>query len=796
MFKNYLKIAFRNLFKRKGHSFLNIGGLSIGMATTILIGMWVYDELSYNKDFENYNEIAQVMQTQTFNGEIKTESNQPMQLAPVLRNDYGDYFKHVVTSTFTFDMLLTAVENKISYSGFFSEPGVTEMLSLKMLQGTRDGLQDPSSILLSKTAALSLFGTVDAVGETIKVGSASNLLVSGVYEDLPENNSFSNLKFIAPWEFLKKNQDYENRVGWGNNWFQTFVQIQDGVNMSVASAAIKNSKLENLDAESGMAKQKPVIQLHPMAKWHLYSRFENGINTGGTIDRVWLLGIIGVIILLLACINFMNLNTAQSVKRAKEVGIRKTIGSVKYQLIFQFMIESFVVVCIAFTVSLVLVILAQSTFNEVTNKSLSIPWSSYNFWIVSVLFIAITSLISGSYPSFYLSSFKPIKVLKGTFNRKEGVVPLRKVLVVFQFAISTTLIIGTITIYRQMNYVQNRPLGYNKEGMLYVPITTKDILERFETVREEILRSQDIANVAASDVLVTGTFTTNSGFDWKGKDPDFAEEFNTLRATHDFGEMINWEIKEGRGFSREYKSDSLAFVLNETAVAYMGLKNPIGEYVQWGDSGKFKVIGVVKDMVTRSPYSAVKPTIFTLHYGRFLNFINIKVKPNRSPKEALSHIEGIFKKYNPERTFSYTFLDEEYQQYFTGEARMGKLISFFAILAILISCLGIFGLSAFIAEQRFKEIGIRKVLGASVYSIWKLLSKDFLLLVMISCIIAIPVGYYYMNEWIQDFNYRATLSWWIFAAAVFGSLLTTFLTISVQSIKAAIAKPVKSLRTE
>jgi hypothetical protein len=347
-----------------------------------------------------------------------------------------------------------------------------------------------------------------------------------------------------------------------------------------------------------------------------------------------------------------------------------------------------------------------------------------------------------------------------------------------------------------MNYVQNRPLGYNKEGMLYVPIATKDILERFETVREELLRSQDIANVAASDVLVTGTFTTNSGFNWKGKDPEFAEEFNTLRATHDFGEMIDWEIKEGRGFSRDFKSDSLAFVLNETAVEYMGLESPIGEYVQWGDDEKFKVIGVVKDMVTRSPYSAVKPTIFTLHYGRFLNFINIKIKPNRSPKAALSHIEGIFKKYNPEQTFSYTFLDEEYQQYFSDEARMGKLISFFAVLAILISCLGIFGLSAFVAEQRFKEIGIRKVLGASVYSIWKLLSKDFLLLVLISCIIAIPVGYYYMNEWIQDFNYRATLSWWIFAAAVLGSLFTTFLTISFQSIKAAIAKPVKSLRTE
>lgn len=797
MIKNYLKLALRNINQKKGHSFMNIGGLAIGMAATILIGMWVYDELSFNKEFENYDSIAQVMQTQVFSGEIRTESNQPMQLAPVLRNEYGNHFKDVVTSTFSYNILMTVGENKISRSGYFMEPGITEVLSLKMLQGTRAALEDPSSIMLSKSTATALFGTIDAMGKNIQIGSKSNLLVSGIYEDLPKNSNFSDLKFIAPWAFIKKSQGYEDRLGWGNNWFQTFVQLEDGVDMATASAAIRNAKSDNISKEdSGSARLKPAIHLHPLAKWHLYSRFENGINTGGAIDRVWLLGIIGIFILLLACINFMNLSTAQSVKRAKEVGIRKTIGSLRRQLIFQFMTESFLIVSIAFAFSLILVIIGQSTFNEVTNKSISIPWDTLGFWGISFLFILITSLISGSYPAFYLSSFEPIKVLKGTFQRKQAAVPLRKVLVVFQFTISTVLIIGTITIFRQIQYGKDRPLGYDKAGVLYVPITTSDIRERFETVREELLRSQDIEDVAASDVLVTGTFTTNSGFDWKGKDPDFGDEFNTLRATHGFGEMIDWELKEGRGFSREFKSDSLAFVLNEAAVRYMGLKNPLGEYVQWGDNGKFKVIGIAKDMVTRSPYDAVKPTIFTLHYGNFLNFINVKIKPGRNPKDALAHIEQIFKKYDPQQPFSYTFLDEKYEQYFADEGRMGKLVSFFALLAILISCLGIFGLSAFIAEQRTKEIGVRKVMGASVYSIWKMLSKDFLLLVIISCGIAIPIGYYYMNEWIQEFTYNAALSWWIFAAAILGAFLITLFTISFQAIKAAIVNPVKSLRTE
>lgn len=798
MFKNYLKAAWRSLLKKKGQSFLNIGGLAIGMAATLLIGMWVNGELSFNKDFENYDTIAQVMQSQTFGGEIYTGVNQPMQLAPVLSDTYGNHFKHVVTSSFTNNMLLTVADKKISRAGNFMEPGITELLSLKMLQGSRDALNDPSSILLSQTTADALFGNLDPMGKVVKIGTSMEAQIAGIYEDLPKNSEFGDLTFIAPWELLKTAANFEERVGWGNNWFQTFVQLQDGADFETVSNLIKNAKYDNIKNGDDPAsiKTKPIIHLHPMQKWHLYSKFENGVNTGGLIERVWLFGIIGIFILLLACINFMNLSTAKSIKRAKEVGIRKTVGSVKGQLIIQFLSESLLMVTLAFIVSLILVLLGQSFFNDLTGKSIGIPWGSTLFWITCFGFILITSLISGSYPAFYLSSFEPTKVLKGTFNSGQGASRLRKGLVVFQFTISIVLIIGTITIFRQIEFVKERPLGYDREQLLYVPMNTSEIVTHFDALRDELLQSKDIAEVAASDVLVTGTFTTNGGFDWKGKDPNMSEEFNTLRATHGYGEMIDWEIKEGRSFSREFKSDSLAFIVNETAVKYMGLENPVGEYVKWGDNGSFKIIGVIKDMVTQSPYDEVRPMLFTLHYGRFLNFVNIKIGKNANTKEALAHIEFVFQKRDPESLFSFTFFDDEYARNFINEERMAKLASFFALLAILISCLGIFGLSAFVAEQRTKEIGIRKVMGASVLGLWKMLSKDFIFLVVLSSCIAVPLGYYYMNDWVQEYAYRIDISWWIFAIAILGALVITLITVSFQAIKAAIINPIKSLRTE
>lgn len=798
MIRNHFKTAFRNLIHKKWNSLINIGGLAVGIGATLLIGMWISDELSFNKKFENYDTIVQVMQSQTFGEEINTGVNQPMQLAPAIRNTYGDHFEHLVTSSFTNNMLLTVGEKKVSRPGNFMEPGITEMLSLKMLYGSREALKDPTSIIISETTASILFGNTDPMGQAVKIGTTMQAQVGGVYEDLPLNSAFSDLSFIAPWQLLNTTANFEERLGWGNNWFRVYAQIKEGADPKIVSNLIKNVKYDNIinGTDAGSIKTKPIIHLHPMAKWRLYSRFENGVNTGGAIDRVWLFGIIGVFILLLACINFMNLSTAKSIKRAKEVGIRKTVGSVKNQLVIQFLGEAFLIVAIAFVVSLVLVMIGQSFFNELTGKDLGIPWDEPLFWLVSVLLICVTSMIAGSYPAFYLSSFQPAKVLKGSFNNGQGAGRLRKTLVVFQFTISVVLIIGTITIFRQLNHVKERPVGYDKEQLVYVPINKKEIINSFKTVRDELMLSSDIKEVAASDVLITGTFTTNGGFDWKGKDPNFSEEFNTVRATYGYGDMIDWKIKEGRDFSEKFKTDSMAFVINETAVEYMGLENPVGEYVQWGGNGSYKIIGVAKDMVTRSPFDQVRPTLFILHYGRFLNFINIKIAQGANTSNALAHIEKVFQKHDAESLFTYNFFDEQYARNFISEERMGKLATFFAALAIFISCLGIFALSAFVAEQRIKEIGVRKVLGASVYSLWQMLSKDFLVLVFISCLVAIPLGYFYMNRWIQNYDYRLELSWWIFAAAILGALFITILTVSFQAIKAASANPVKSLRTE
>jgi len=689
-------------------------------------------------------------------------------------------------------------ETKVSRAGNFMEPGIAHMLSLQMIKGSRDALQDPTSMLLSQSTAKTLFGNKNPMGQNVQIGTMMEAQVGGVYEDLPQNSDFADLTFIAPWQLLKTTANFEERLGWGNNWFQTYVQLSAGTDIDMVSNLIKDVKYDNIKSEgdSRGAQTRPVIHLHTMKKWHLYSRFENGVNTGGAIERVWMFGIIGIFVLLLACINFMNLSTAKSVKRAREVGIRKTIGSFKNQLIFQFLSESFLVASLAFVISIILVLVGLSFFNDLTNKTMSIPYASPLFWLSCLLFILSTGFIAGSYPAFYLSSFRPVKVLKGTFSGGKGASNLRKVLVVFQFTISVILIIGTVTIYRQIQYVKERPLGYDKEQLLYVPINSPEVRNRFETIRSELLLSNDVKEVAASDVLVTGTFVTNSGFDWKGKDPTMSEEFNTLRATHGFGEMIKWEIKEGRNFSRDFKSDSLAFIINETAVKYMGLENPIGEMVKWGNNGSFKIVGVAKDMVTRSPYEQVRPTIFTVHYGGFLNFINIRIGNEAPTKEALAHIENVFNKYDPKSLFTYNFLDDEYARNFIDEERVGKLATFFAFLAICISCLGILGLSIFVAEQRTKEIGVRKVLGASVLSVWKLLSRDFVVLVLISCFIAIPIGYYYMNVWIQEYTYRTELNWWIFAAAALGTLAITLLTVSFQSIKAAINNPVESLKTE
>ncbi len=795
MFKSYFKIGWRNLVKNKGYSLINIGGLAVGMTVAILIGLWVYDEVSFNKYHKNYGRIALVMQNQTFNGQVETWENQALQLGPELRSTYGSNFKYVVMSTGVGDRTLSFEDKKLVKSGNYMDPEVAEMLTLKMIRGSRSGLKLLNSILLSASVAKAFFGDEDPLDKVMKIDGTIDVKVTGVYEDIPYNSEYANLTFIAPFELLVKSAGWEKQLNWGNSWFKCTVQIADHANMNQVSANIKDSKLKRVLVEDDDARFKPEIFLHPMSRWHLYADFKNGFSVGGRIQYVWMFGLVGVFILMLACINFMNLSTARSEKRAKEVGIRKTIGSVRSQLISQFFTESFLVVAFAFSFSILLAQLILPWFNQIADKKIAIPLINPWFWIAGTGFTFFTGLIAGSYPALFLSSFQPVKVLKGTFRVGNFASVPRRVLVVLQFTVSITLIIGTIIVFRQIQFAQSRPIGYDNNGLISASIKSDEIIKHYDAFRQELLKTGAVEESALTDTQITSTFVTNSGFNWSGKDPQMTEEFVTLRVTHEFGKMINWQIKDGRDFSKDFASDTVAFILNESAVKYMGLTNPVGEVMNWGENEKYKIIGVVKDLVTQSPYTPVKQMIFILNYKQ-VSLVNIKINPTVSTGEAIAKIESIFKKYDPDNAFEYKFENEQFARKFGNEKRIGTLASIFSSLGIFISCLGLFGLASFVAEQRTKEIGIRKVLGASVLQLWRMLSRDFVLLIVISCAISIPVSFYFMNNWLLQYQYRTTISWEVFAVACFGALFITLFTVSYQAIKAAVTNPVKSLRSE
>ncbi|MCS3737142.1 ABC transporter permease [Mucilaginibacter dorajii] len=799
MIKNYLKIAWRNLIKNKASALINIGGLAVGMAVAMLIGLWIWDEVSFDSGYPNKARIAKVMDNSWVNNETQTYGSSALPLAPALRNNYGNYFKHVVITSWTNDHILTYGETMVTKKGNFMEPAITDMLSVKMLKGSAASLNDPTSLLISQSTAKAVFGNADPLNKVIKIDKKLDAKVTGVYQDLPQNSSFGDLTFIAPFQMLAISEHYAARFNnpWGAGWFQTYVQLADNANMNNVSAKIKNLKLNALiGLHNDDARYKSALFLQPMSSWYLYGDFKNGINIGGRVQYVWLFGIIGVFVLLLACINFMNLSTARSEKRAKEVGIRKAIGSVRSQLIGQFYSESLLIAVLAFFVSILLVVLFLPEFNQLADKKITVLWGSPLFWALGIAFSLFTGLVAGSYPALYLSSFTPVKVLKGTFRVGRWAAIPRKVLVVVQFTVSVVLIIGTIVVFQQIQFAKNRPVGYSRNNLINVDLQTDEINKQYQPLKNDLLASGVVTNVAESENAITHLYISNGGFNWSGKDPAIQEQFTSMAITSDFGKTVGWKIAAGRDFNEAFLSDSSGFVVNEAAVKFMGLKHPIGEIVDWVGNAKFKIIGVVKDMVNQSAYDAPQPTLFYLPRWQHLSNVNIKINPRVSAHDAIARIRTIFKKYDPSTTFNYQFIDEAYAKKFNNEERIGKLASCFAGLAIFISCLGLFGMATFMAEQRVKEIGVRKVLGATVLNLWQLLSKDFVVLVVISLLIATPVAYYFMHTWLQNYEYRTHIAWWVYAITAIAAIAITLATVSYQSIRAALANPVKSLRSE
>jgi len=796
MYKSYFKISWRNLFRNKAYSAINIGGLALGIAVALLIGLWIYDELSFNKYHQNYDHISRVMQRVTVNGETRQNMYVPFPLGPELQQSFENDFKHVVMSTFLQDRIISKGDKKFNQLGQYMQAGAPDMFTLKMVKGTRSGLEEMYSILLSESLATALFGDEDPINKIVRIDDRYDLHVTGVYENLPKNSDFSELTFIAPWDlYIDANKDWQSRFldSWSDAMIQIFVQLPAHADIAIIDDKIRSTIQDHVKEEKKAIEFQTF--LHPMKKWHLYGKFENGYASGGQIQFVWLFGIIGIFVLLLACINFMNLSTARSEKRSKEVGIRKSIGSVRNQLISQFLSESILITTLAFILSIATVLLALPWFNEIADKQMNIPWTNAWFWISCLAFVSLTGFIAGSYPALYLSSFQAVKVLKGTFRAGRFASIPRQVLVVLQFTVSITLIIGTIVVYQQIRYTMDREVGYSRDRLIYLSMKTSGIHDHFDAVRNELLNSGTIIDMSESSAAASQNYAANFGtFGWKGKDPNLLDVFGVTWITPEYGKTVGWEVIGGRDLSRNIEGDRHGMIINESAVKYMGLEDPIGEVVTL-EGHSFTILGVVKDLLVGSPYESTRQAIY-MPMTWVGSVLSIRLNPAKSTAESLEKIQSIFKAYDPAMPFDYKFADDQYARKFNNEVRIGKLSSVFAGLAILISCLGLFGLASFVAEQRTKEIGIRKVVGASVFSLWKMLSKDFVVLVIVASVVAIPSAYYLMHQWLSAYEYRTEISWWVFGITGTGALVITLVTVSYQAITAALMNPVKSLRSE
>lgn len=786
MLSTYFRIAWRHLTKNKVYSFINIAGLATGMAIALVIGLWITDELTFDQTFANHSRVAKVMTFQNSSNMDWTGDVVSVPVGHALKAQYPDLFSHVVSATFEDGHIVAFGDKKINVSGFWAQSDFPKVFPLKITYGSANAFTDPSVGMISRSLATSLFGEGSPIGKAIQLDNKLQLKIGAVYEDFPDNSSFRDQQVVLPWD-NKENSYMSTNTDWDNHNGRLFVELKEGVTAEQATARIRQLPTKHIVGW----KEESVLQ--PLDRAYLYAEFTKGRATGGRISFVRMFAIIGAFVLLLACINFMNLSTARSEKRAREVGIRKTVGSLKGQLIALFLSESILVVILAFGLSLLITGLSLPFFNSLAAKKMVLPLSSPSFYLAALGFILVTGLLAGSYPAFYLSSFNPVKVLKGSFKAGRGASIPRQILVVLQFSVSLSLIIGTIIIFLQIEFAKNRPIGYNRDGLVVVDINTDDLNKNYLPLRNELLSKGLVENIAASSQAVTG-FGSNNQLYWRGKTPDQESIFfRNVNITPDFGKTTGWTIIRGRDFSRDFPTDSTGMIINQAAANTIGIKDPIGETLKMFGKN-YHVIGVAKDMLTNDPYHRIEPAVFMEDPN--YNVITIRVKPGMSMSQALAGLEPVFKKYNPGSPFVYYFNDELYARKFVMEQRIGRLASVFTLLAIFISCLGLFGLASFIAEQRTKEIGVRKILGAGVFRLWGLLSAEFLRLVIISMFIAIPLSWFCMSRWLQGYTYRTPLSWYIFAAAALGILLITLLTVSYQALKAATMSPVKSLRSE
>jgi putative ABC transport system permease protein len=792
MYKNYLRVAIQNMVKNKLHSFINISGLAIGMAVAIIISLWVHDELSFNTQFANNERIGQVIQNVTNNGEVQTWPNVPWPLGEEIRRNYGTDFQYISMASHTWEHTITIDKEKYGRHGVYVEPDFLKMYDIKLTKGTYPD-KDPSTILISESAAKSFFGENDPLGKMIGMDGMM-FQVSGVYADLPERSAWNDIHFIGQWTAFSKISELEKMEDpWRPNGFKLFVMLSDQSTFKDASLRIKDAKFKMVN--DALKKKKPELFIHAMQDWRLRSEFRNGVQTGGLMQYVWMFGIVGVFVLLMACINFMNLSTARSEKRAKEVGIRKAVGSYRSQLIAQFFSESILITFVSLVLAAAIAHLALPLFNTLAEKDMSLPWSNPLMWVAIFAMSIVIGAIAGSYPALYLSGIRPAGALKGAFKAGRSASTPRKVLVVVQFTVSVIMIIGTSTVFLQIQHGRNRPLGFNVNGLVIVPTTTDDVHQHFDAIRKSLIDNESIVEMSESVSPPTSGWSSSSRIDWDGKDPDLSIDFSVFEGSYDYGKTIQWEVMQGRDFSREFPSDSSGVIINEAVLPYLNKKDVIGDIIRANGGGVYTIVGVVKDVVFGNPYKPANPSLYFLSPRRE-DVLTFRLNPKTPAAQSLASIEAAVKPHLKGEPFYYQFLDENQAQKFGNEERVSTLASIFAALAIFISCLGIFGLSSFVAEQRTKEIGVRKVLGASLAQLWMLMSKDFVVLVIISCVIATPIAAIVLRSWLDGYSYRVELPYWIFIASSIGTLAVTLLTISWHMIKAARVSPAHTLKVE
>jgi putative ABC transport system permease protein len=789
MIKNYLKVAWRNLFRSKFFSTINILGLALGMVCSILIILWVQNELSVDAYHANGSRLYAIVERQYYDNKIMGQYSVPGVLGDELKKEipeveYATQLDNGERNTFQ-------VGDKIlKLDGAFASADIFKMFSYPLIEGsTQTALNNPSDIAISRKMAEEFFGSPHAaIGKSIRYENKQNFNITAVFENLPENTSIK-FEYVINWyQYLKEN-DWAKQ--WGNNGPLAYVMLRPNANAALVDKKIAHF-IDNLNKEQTKAFREE-LGLQKYDQVYLNSDLKDGKPSGGRIEYVHLFSIVAVFILLIACINFMNLTTARSIKRAREIGVRKVVGAVRSVLIAQFIGEAILLTFLSVIAAVILLVFLLPVFNSVTQKQIEYPFAHPVFWLWLTGLTLVTGAISGSYPALFLSGFNPVLVLKGTVKLSTVSVWFRKGLVVFQFFMSIMLIIGTIVISKQVNYIQTKNLGYDRENLLYVPIEG-DLPGKYEIFKNEALQMPGIKNVTRITSQPTNFGSSTIGVNWDNKDPNLNIMFTQIGAGYDFIKTMGLKMAQGRDFSKDYGSDTLSYLINETALNRIGYKDPIGRsFTMWGKKGK--IVGILKDFHFNSLHNPIYPLIVRLRENEDFGNMLIRTKPGQT-KEAIATIEKLCKELNPRFTVTYEFVDLNYKKLYNNEEMVAKLSDAFAGLAIFISCLGLLGLAMFTAEQRTKEIGIRKVLGASVGSLFTLLSKEFVILVVIALLIATPVAWYAMNKWLLNYNYHIDIAWWVFLLSGVIAILITLITVSFQSAKAALMNPIKSLRSE